>query len=74
MLLLFGNGEKVEDHEKEEQIIDAERELQNIAGDELQRDLVSLPEIQNAGEPGSQADIDGAPSQRLAKAGDRPGR
>ena len=46
VLLLLGHGEKVEDHEEDEQVVDAQRELDNIAGDELQCDLVPLPEIE----------------------------
>ena len=50
MLLVLRHRKIVEDHEEDEQIIDAERKFQNIAGDELQRRLMSLPEVQDGRE------------------------
>jgi hypothetical protein len=70
MLLRFGDCEVVEDYEKDEKVIDAEGNLQNITRYELERGLVSLPEVQDGREPGGQPNIHGAPSQRFAKPDD----
>ena len=70
MLLLLRDREIIEDHEEDEEIIDAERNFQNIAGDELQRSLVPLPEIQDNREPSRQPNIQGAPIKRLSKPDD----
>src|SRR5216684_74728 len=43
-LVLLGNGEIAEDHEEDEEIVDAEGEFENVAGDEFQCDLAPLPE------------------------------
>jgi hypothetical protein len=67
MLLLFGHGEVFEDHEEDEQVIHAEGDFQNIPSDELQRNLVSLPEVQQNREPGGQRDVHRAPAQGCAK-------
>src|SRR5205823_4989338 len=40
MLMLFGDREKIEDHQEDKKVIDAERKLQNVAGDKLQRRLM----------------------------------
>ncbi len=67
MLLFVGDGEVLEDHEKDEEVVDAERELKNITGDELQPRLGSLPEIQDGREDTGQGHVDCAPAQRFAK-------
>ena len=68
-----GTAKIVEDHEEDEKIVDAERKFQNVTGDELQRDLVSLPEVKQDRERGRQRNVDRAPTQRRAKA-DNPAR
>ena len=50
MLLLFRNGEVIEDDEENKEIVDAQGELDHIAGNELEAGLTPLPEIQNGGE------------------------
>ena len=59
--------------EEDEEVIDAERNFQNVAGDELQRDLVSLPEIENDRERSGQHNVHRAPAQRSAKADNAAG-
>src|ERR1700683_1956290 len=68
MLVLVGNGEKVEDQEKNEKIVDAQGNFENITGNEFQRNLASLPEIKQNREPGSQGNVDRAQAERSAKA------
>ena len=62
MLLLFRDRKIIEDHQEDEEIIDAEGNFQNVTGDELERDLVSLPEIKNDRERSGQRNVHGAPS------------
>ena len=74
-----GTAKIVEDHQEDEKIVDAEREFQNIAGDEFQRDLMSLPEIQirianTAARPTYRLQARATREARLARAGERPSR
>src|SRR5579864_2169962 len=43
MLLLLRDGEIVEDHEENEEVIDAKREFEDVSGDKLEAGLMSLP-------------------------------
>ena len=67
VLLLVGNGKIIEDHEEDKQIVDAERQLHHVSGDEFQTRLTPLPEVQDDGERGRQRDVHQAQSQRSAK-------
>ena len=68
MLLLFGHREKVEDDQEDEEIVGAQGNFQNVAGDKLERDLVPLPEIEHNCECGGENNVDRAPGQGHAKA------
>src|SRR5215468_10906214 len=70
MLLLIRNGEVIEDHEEYKQIVDTQRQLDHVAGDELEAGLTSLPEIQNRGEGSGLRDVHEAPTQSLTKLDD----
>jgi len=52
----------------DEDVVDAERFLDQVSGEELERDLLPAPGIQSQIEEQRQADPDGAPDRRLAKA------
>src|ERR1700756_2622126 len=68
MLLLLGNREVIEDHQKDEEIVDAERQFENIAGEKLKAGLLSLPKVEDTGEDQREHDVHRAPAQSLAKA------
>src|SRR5215469_6046060 len=67
MLLLFGDGEVVEDHEEDKQIVDTQRELENVPGEKLKTTLMSLPEIEDSGEGESHGNVYGAPAESFTK-------
>src|SRR5262249_20370062 len=67
MLLLFRNGEVVEDHKKNEKIVDAEGQLQHVSRDKFQAGLMSMPVEQQYCESPRQSDIHRAPQQRPSK-------
>src|SRR5579864_118398 len=67
VLQFVGNGKIIEDHQENKQIVDAERQLDHISGDELQAGLTPLPEVQNGGEGGSHRNIHQTPAQCFAK-------
>ena len=73
MLLLFRHRKKVEDDKEEEKVVSAEGNFQNVTGDELQRHLVSLPEVEKDRERSGQRDVHCAPSQGCAKTDDSAG-
>ena len=68
VLLLFGNGKILEDHQEDEKVVDAQRQFKNIAGEEFQAALAILPDIEPAGEEQGQRHIHGAPAQGFTKA------
>ena len=70
MLLLFRNGEVIEDDEENKEIVDAQGELDYIAGNELEAGLTALPEIQNGGEGSRLCDVHEAPAKRLTELND----
>jgi hypothetical protein len=70
MLLLFRNGEEIEDDEENKEIVDAQGELDYIAGNELEAGLTALPEIQNGGEGSRLCDVHEAPAKRLTELND----
>src|ERR1700733_3423605 len=65
MLLFFRNREVAEDQKKDEEVIDAEREFKNIAGDEVERNQSPLPEINDCRKRKRQCNPQSAPSQSL---------
>ena len=67
MLLFFRDRKKIEDDQKNEEIIGAEGNFQNVTSDELKRYLASLPEIKKDGERSGEDNVDCAPSQGGAK-------
>src|ERR1700693_6406568 len=48
-LVLLRHREIAEDHEEEKKIVDAQGEFQDVAGNELKRDLAPLPEKNQRG-------------------------
>src|SRR5580704_4187600 len=70
MLLLLRDREVAEDHQKNKEIVDAERKFKNVAGDELQHHLMSLPEQKQRRKRAGQADPQSAPGQRRTRADD----
>jgi len=73
MLMFVGNGKVTEDHEEDEKIVDTQGEFDHVAGDEFQRGLLSLPEVDDGGEDGSEGDPDRAPDQGFTEAHDTTG-
>ena len=63
VLQSLGNAEIGKDQEKNKKIVNAEREFENISGNELERDLRTLPEMQNQGEDQSQDDVKRRPDE-----------
>jgi len=70
MLLLVRNSEVIEDHEEHKEIVDAQRELDHIPGNELEAGLTPLPEIQNGGEGSRLCDVHEAPAERFTELND----
>src|SRR5215470_7919523 len=68
MLVLLWNGKIVEYHQENKQIVDTQRQLHHVSGDEFQGGLTTLPEVQNGGEDGSLRDVHQAPTHGFAKA------
>ncbi len=67
VLVFVGNFEIAEDDEKYEQVVDAEREFDDVAGHELERLSPSVPEQHQHRKRGRQRDPDTRPGQRFAK-------
>ena len=67
VLQFAGNAEESEDDQKDEQIVDAERQLDQIAGRELKTLRATVPEVNEDGECRGQSDPHRAPAQRLAE-------
>src|SRR5882762_1129188 len=67
LLVLFGDAEIAEDEKENEEVIDAEREFDDIAGDELECRLLALPVVQESSERQSQGDPDGAADRSFSK-------
>jgi hypothetical protein len=68
MLVLLGNREVVEDYEKNEKIIDAERKFEDVTCDELDGNLPALPEKNEHSEGCRQSQPHGTAGQRIAGA------
>src|SRR5215469_11045252 len=73
MLLLFRDGEEVEDYEEDKQIVDTEGELENVPGEKLETILMSLPKIEDSGEGESHGNVHGAPAKSFTKSNYTPG-
>ena len=67
VLVLLGHGEVAQDYEEDEKIVDAERELQYVTGDEFDRDLASLPEKHHPCKCCRQTNPHRASTERLAR-------
>ena len=67
VLLLVGYSEITEDHEEDEQVVHAERELDYVTCHELERGRPSVPEIDEHSKGASQGDPHHTPTERLAK-------
>ena len=67
MLLLVRNSEKIKDQQKNKKVVNAEGNFQNVAGNELQGNLLPLPETQNNCESAGQHHIHRAPAKGGAK-------
>ena len=67
MLLSLWDRKVVEYEEENEEIIYAQRELEQVSGDEFKSDLMSLPEIDNRRECRSETYIHSAPPERFSK-------
>jgi hypothetical protein len=68
VLLLLRHNEVVEDNQKKKKIVDAQREFDDVAGDEFQGNLSSPPEKDENGKRHCQAEPHGGSSQRFARA------
>src|SRR5207245_3352480 len=70
VLMLFRHGKVAKHHQEDKKVINAEREFDDIAGEELECGLLALPEINDGREGGSQTNPHRAPSHGLAKTHD----
>ncbi len=68
VLLFVGNGEVLKNYEKDKQVVDTERQFKNVSGNELESDLLSVPEIKHDRKCARQSYVEGAPSKGRAKA------
>lgn len=68
MLLAGGQAEAAEQNEKDEEIVDGERALQQIPGDELKRALLALRVQHESGEAQRQQEEEAGPDKRGAEA------
>src|SRR5579863_6255932 len=67
MLLFLGNSEVAKDQEEDKEIVDTERQFENVAGHKFETGLAPLPEKKEGGESGGHRHVHGAPAQRLTK-------
>src|SRR6266516_4932 len=65
VLVFAGNAEIAKNQEKHEKIVYAQRKLDGIAGNELQRGNAAMPEIDDRRERSRQNDPHGAPGKSL---------
>src|ERR1700693_6174689 len=68
MLVLLRDGKIAEDNKKNEEIIDAERQLKNVTGNKLDGNLPALPEKNHYGKGCRQGWHKPATKQRFARA------
>ena len=68
VLVLVGHLEVTEDNQEYEQVVDAERQLDDVAGHELQRRSPPMPEQHQHRKGRGQRDPDSRPGKRFAKA------
>src|ERR1700741_3118077 len=67
VLQFVRNSEVIEDHEEDEEIINAQRQLDDITSDEFQAGLASLPKIQDNRKGSGLHNVHEAPGQSLTK-------
>ena len=67
MLVLGGNGEGLEEEDEDEEVVDGERLLQHVAGEELQALLPSVDDPDPEAEPEREGDPEEAPADRFAE-------
>src|SRR5579872_356916 len=70
MLQFLRHRKIIKDQQEDKKIVDAERQFENVAGDEFQRWLRPLPEVEDAGESRGHHDVHCAPAERLTKSCD----
>src|SRR5215470_795794 len=67
VLQLAGHAKVTEDNQENEKIVDAERELDYVPGGKFEALGASMPEVDENGKRGCEADPHGAPAEGLAK-------
>jgi hypothetical protein len=70
MLILLRNAEVGEDHHDDEDVVDAERLLDDVAGEEGQRGLGVLPDVQPESEDERERHPDAGPDRSFLRAND----